>query len=261
MENTQNNEENLADVYSNLGVKKDDVVFLHINPLPFGLVANTKEDFVKFFIDPLREVLGSGGTFAVLTYTYSYGLEGKPYIHEESPSEAGILTEAVRQLPGALRSLHPLISITALGSKAEYITQNVTRDAFGWGSPFSRLHELKAKCLYVGMTCGVSCSFLHYVEQMFGVSHCYNKAYFHPVYKNGAEVKGPFLAFVRNRKSKPYDYSGFESEMKTRGHVRDTKYKGAPLQVVELEQCFLVGMEMLDRDPCAFIQEPFYITK
>ena len=172
-----------------------------------------------------------------------------------------MFTEYIRTMKGALRSFHPLVSVVARGQKAKYITQNVTRSAFGWGSPFSRLHELKGKCLYLGMTCGESNTFLHYVGQMYGVSYSYNKAYFHPAYRNGALQQGPFLAFVRNRRSKPFDFSLFQKEMKKKKLVRESSVRNAPVQLVKLEDCFKIGMEMLNKNPCAFLQEPFYITK
>lgn len=253
--------QDIRSAYADLGIQKGDVVFFHANPLAFGLIATDRDQFANYFFDPLLEAVGEKGTIACLAYTFSYGLEGKPYVHEDSPSEAGMFTEYIRTMEGSHRSLHPLVSIVARGPHSGLITDVETRCAYGHGSPFSRLHELKAKCLYLGMTCGESCSFLHHVEHMYGVSHCYNKAFFHPVYKGGVLQEGPFLAFVRNRKSKPYDYSRFENEMKLRGLVREATHRGAPLQAIEFEDCFKVGMEMLSKDPCAFIEEPFYITE
>lgn len=252
---------NMEALYRRLGLKKGDVVFIHANMLRFGLVARDKEHFIRFFLDPLFRVLGPSGTICCLAYTFSYGLTGTPYDHEKSPSEAGMFTEYIRTMKGTMRSLHPLVSVVAHGAKARYITQNVSRSCFGWDSPFYRLHALKGKCLYLGMTCGESNTFLHYVGQMFGVSYSYNKAYFHPVYKKGVKPPTPFLAFVRNRQSKPFDFSRFQKEMKKRKLVRERIVRGAPVQVVELEDCFKVGMKMLQKNPCAFLQEPFYITE
>lgn len=248
-------------IYRKIGLKEGDVVFVHANMLPFGLVSKDKAEFVRFFLDPLLKIIGKSGTVACLAYTFSYGLHGTPHVHEKSPSEAGMFTEYIRTMKGALRSLHPLVSVAAYGPKARLITQNVSRSAFGWGSPFSRLHELGGKCLYLGMTCGQSNTFLHYVGQMYGVSYSYNKAYFHPVYKGGVLQQTPFLAFVRTRKSKPFDFSLFEKEMKKKRLVREGTIRNAPVQLVKLEDCFKIGMEMLDKNPCAFLQEPFYVTE
>ena len=248
-------------IYRELGIRKGDVIFIHANMLPFGLVAKDKEEFIRTFLDPLRKVIGNSGTIACLAYTFSYGLTGKPYDHEKSPSEAGMFTEYIRTMKGTLRSFHPLVSVVANGPKARYITQNVPRSAFGWGSPFTKLHTLKGKCLYLGMRCRTSCTFLHYVGQMYGVSYSYNKAYFHPVYKGGKLQKGPFLAFVRNRKSRPFNYIVFEREMKKRKLLRERTFRGAPIQLVTFEDSFRLGMEILDRDPSALLEEPFYVTE
>ena len=258
---TEHSGNEVGKIYQEIGLKRGDVVFVHANMLSFGLVSRDKDKFVKFFLDPLLKVIGKSGTIACHSYTFSYGLHGTRYIHEKSPSEAGMFTEYIRTMKGAMRSFHPLASISAYGPKAPYITGNVTRSSSGLGSPFARLHALKAKCLYIGMTCGESCSFLHHVEQMYGVSHCYNKAFFHPAYRRGKLQPGPYLAFLRNRKSEPYDFSSFQREMKKKKLVHERVFRNAPIQCIDLDDCFNVGMEMLDRDPCAFLRKSFYVTK
>ena len=256
----KNKLQNIEQVYKTIGIKKGDIVFIHANMLAFGLIEKNKNDLAKHFIDPLKKVIGETGTIVTLAYSFRYA-SGTQYIHEESPSEAGLLTEYVRNMKKTERSFHPFASVVANGQDSRHITKNITLSAFGWGSAFFRMHQMKAKCLYLGMTCGESCTFLHYVEQMYGVSHCYNKAFFHPAFFKGKERKGPFLAFLRNRKSKDYDFSRFEKQMKKRKLLKKTKYLGGDIQIMNVEDCFNLGMEMLDKDNCAFLSEPFYVTE
>ncbi|KAA0205570.1 aminoglycoside N(3)-acetyltransferase [Candidatus Uhrbacteria bacterium] len=252
----------LLNRFRELGFKSGDVVYLHARLLDFGKLADTQEEFVKAFLDPLFEVIGyPQGTVVALTYTTSYSSDGKPYHHETSPSEAGLLTESIRTMPGAVRSLHPMGSVSAVGSRAHEICDAVSRSLFGWNSVYHRLHQVKAKGLYLGMSLKETCSFMHYVEQLYGVTHCYHKAYFHPVFKDGKEVPGPFLAFVRDRRSSPFDYARFEAHMRKQGMLKETSYQGAPLQVVNFEDCFNEGMALLQQDPCFFLQTPFYVTE
>lgn len=254
-------EKQLILIYKELGLRKGDTVFIHARLLSFGKKFKNRAEFCRFFLDPLLKIIGPGGTIVMLTYTFNYSSFGETYIHKKTPSEAGMLTEYFRTRKDAVRSFHPFCSFVAIGKKKNLICDNITRSAWGWGSVFFKLHQLKAKVLYLGMTVGDSCSFLHYVEQMYGVSHCYNKAFFYPAYKNGKLIKGPFLAFLRNRKSESYNYSKFQEHLRKKKMIKETIYNGAPIQLLRFEDCFNEAMKVLDKDPCFFIKKPFYITE
>lgn len=250
----------LLRLYRKLGIRKGDVIYIHAQLYKFGKIARSPKQLVEVFLKPLQQVLGRTGTIVALTYTTSYGSHGKPFDHERSPSEAGLLTEYIRTSKGAVRSFHPIGSVAAIGKHKHHICDRVSRSQFGWGSVYHRLHQLGAKCLYLGITLGETCTFMHYVEQLYGVSHCYHKAFFYPAYRRGMLRKGPFLSFVRNRASEPYDFRPFEKFMKRRQLVKEGSYRRAPIQLVKLTDCFTMGMQLLDRDPCFFIASPFYVT-
>jgi len=248
--------------YKELGIKPGDTVFLHAQLFAFGQLTDDKDEYCEIFLEPLKEAVDyPNGTIVALTYTTSFGSRGEPFIYEDSKSEAGMLSEYIRTLPGAVRSLHPLGSVAAIGSQAEFICKNISRSQFGWNSVYHRLHQLKAKCLYLGLTLGETCTFMHYVEQLYGVSHCYHKAFFHPVFAQGKQQPEPFLSFVRNRKSTPYDFTRFQEHMRKLGKMSESEYAGAPLQTVDVVDCFDEGMKLLDENPSYFIKEPFYITE
>lgn len=253
----------LLAAYRKLGLRRGDVVFIHAQLFAFkGIRAADKNEFVRIFLDPLMKAIEFPyGTIVAITYTTAYSSFGTPYIHEKTPTEAGILPEYVRTMRGAVRSFHPLGSVAAIGAKKRFICERISRSQFGWNSVYHRLHQLNAKCLYLGMTLSDTCTFMHYVEHLYGVSHCYHKAFFHPAYYRGRRRTGPFLGFLRNRKSEPYDFSRFARHMKRNNLVREIQYQGSSLQVVRFEDCFREGMKVLDRDPCFFIKRPFYVTE
>jgi len=251
----------LPKVYKKLGIKKGDTVFIHAKLVAFGAIAESNEALARFFLDPLLTILGPNGTIVTLSHTFSYTSRGTPYIHEKSPSESGLLTEYVRTMKGAERSFHPFASVAAYGAKAKAITKDVSRSAYGWDSPWQRMHSLGAKCLYLGFTCSEVCTVLHHVEQLYGVPHCYNKAFFHPAYKKGKLYEGPFLAFFRKRAAPYYNFSRFGKEMKRRKLVTEHRHKGASLQMLSFTDAFTVCMDMLKKDPCALLQSPYYMAE
>ena len=69
-----------------------------------------------------------------------------------TPSAMGAVSERFRQLPGAVRSLHPTHSIAARGPDAEWLVEGheLAATPFGAGSPFPRMMELRMQQVWFG---------------------------------------------------------------------------------------------------------------
>ena len=102
------------------GVARGDVVYLSTQLFGLGALrgAVDKQAYCAGFYDGVRTAIGSEGTLVVPTFTQQVGRFGLQFIHEETPSLTGIFGEHVRQLPGAMRSLHPVFSVSAIGPQA-----------------------------------------------------------------------------------------------------------------------------------------------
>ena len=123
-------------------------------------------------------------TVIVPTFTYSWRLGGD--WTKDTPSEVGLFSEYARtRLP--YRTDHPVFSV------ASNVEIPVGPDAFGAGSVFEWLKKNDGSLLMLG--CGFQqCTFVHHIEQCFGVDYRYRRTYTGLVNGKRKAVSG----YVRN---------------------------------------------------------------
>ena len=189
-----------ARALADLGIGRGDLVHVQSDLQRIGPVEgpSTREAMLEFYLQGLLSAIGPTGTLTTCTAFEDYGRYGTPFVREESPSRLGVLSEYIRTRPGAVRSVHPIMSLAALGPLAEAICGGQHFDGFGYASPWGELHRRNAHILTLGMDAkGGGTTFFHYVERLYGVPYQYTKIYNHPVYAGGKELPGPFTLSVR----------------------------------------------------------------
>jgi aminoglycoside 3-N-acetyltransferase len=163
-----------------LGVVEGATLVVHSSVSAFGEVDGGAATIVR----ALRESVGGTGTIVVPAFTGDLiadphpdcrtadDLEVEvararvPLFHDAFPTSMGAVPNAVLAEPGRLRSRHPQASVAALGAAAEHITEHQPfAYALGADSPFSRLYELKAQIVLLGVGHNRN-SFLHHAESL-----------------------------------------------------------------------------------------------
>lgn len=182
------------------GVHAGDVMLVQSNLRRFGTVdaPRNRDGIAQFYVDALQAALGPEGTLVVLTAYEDYARHGLPYDRQSSPSLSGALSEYVRTRPGAIRSCHPVLSLTALGARADELCGGNHFEGFGYDSPWGRLHRMNGRLMSLGY--GVvpdGFTFMHYLENLYGVPYQYTKVFDYPVLDGGAPVPGCFTMPVR----------------------------------------------------------------
>jgi aminoglycoside 3-N-acetyltransferase len=182
------------------GLEEGDTVLLQSDLLRIGPIDadGGRGDLLSFYFDTIKAVLGDEGTLCVLTSFEKYAREGVPYDRRQSPSQSGVLSQYVLDQQGSVRSIHPIVSIAALGPQAEEICGGAHFEGFGWDSPWGRLHRRNAKLVSLGYgAVPDGMTFLHYIELLFGVPYQYTKLYDFPVLDDGKVIEGTFTLSVR----------------------------------------------------------------
>jgi len=131
-----------------IGVKQGMNLLVHSSLKRLGPV----EGGAEVIVDAFREVLGPDGTLIMPTVSGSVN-PTQPVFHvAHTPSTVGALTNYFRKLPGAVRSLHPVHSVAAMGPKAEFFIQGHLQANTPWSpdSPYGKLMRNNGFLLFLG---------------------------------------------------------------------------------------------------------------
>jgi aminoglycoside 3-N-acetyltransferase len=147
-----------------LGIKPGDILLVHSSLSRLGYVAGGVDAVVM----ALQEAVGVNGTLGAPTFwTVDSNAveEGALFDAVQGKSQLGIISERIRQLPGAMRSLHPTHSATFVGPHARDLTAAHHRDETPVGphSPYRKLAFLGGKILLLGASLEYLTSF-HTIE-------------------------------------------------------------------------------------------------
>jgi aminoglycoside N3'-acetyltransferase len=154
-------------VQSNKPINKDDFVYIlkDILKIKIGdtLLIHSSIDRLNItfpfynIIDILFDIIGNNGTILFPTYpqvtSYEFLKSDKIFDIKRTPSYTGILSEFARRNTNAVRSLHPIKSVAAIGKNAEYLTNSHQNSPFPYDScsPYFKIFDLNAKIIGLGI--------------------------------------------------------------------------------------------------------------
>lgn len=162
------------------GVGNGGTVIVHSSLSRLGWVVGGAQTVVQALV----EAVGAGGTIVMPALSSDLSEPSRwvnppvaeawwPVIRAERPAYDAALTpptyigavvDCFRHLPGVLRSPHPADSFVAWGPLAEHVvTTHALSPAFGEGSPLSRLYDVDARIVLLGVGHGNNTS-LHLAE-------------------------------------------------------------------------------------------------
>lgn len=151
-----------------IGITQGQTVMVHCSLSSMGFVCGGPQ----IIIESLLETVGNSGTIMMPTQSWK-NLDPETGVHWEEPKEwwdtirenwpaynkditptntMGAVAEMFRKWPGSIRSDHPARSVAANGKNAQYLTEtHELSNIFGDGSPISKLYELDANVLLMGV--------------------------------------------------------------------------------------------------------------
>lgn len=244
----------LVEALAHVGVGPGRLVFIHARLLAFARAARhiSPRALPGYMLDCLERAGGGEATIVLPTFTFACSSFGSPFELYETPAETGPLAEALRQKEGSLRSLHPVVSVTAAGPQAEAITRDTPPASYGWDSPFDRMAELDTVVVKLGLNNNLSNSFSHYAEARAGVPYVYNKLLdYIPVTVGGKKVNDVFSMSVRHLshevipdRGRAHDRAVRDSACTTTAH-----WEGGSIMGLDLADYLNILKREMARDP------------
>lgn len=137
----------LINALMRVNITKGDKLLVHSSVMAFG----RPEKGIRTFISALQHVVGPKGVVAAPTFTFRFLEKGK-FNHAETRSVGmGALNEELRKQEGAIRSNHPIQSVSFLGPVSDRFIQDRPFSAYESGSTFDLMSKQGFKILLLGV--------------------------------------------------------------------------------------------------------------
>ena len=236
-----------------LGLKKGDAVLVHSSFKSLGAV----EGGIQTLIEAMLSVIGDSGTLLGPTLSFSNVTAEHPvFDYLKSSSCVGAVSEYIRNMDGARRSVHPTHSCTAFGAKRDWYVGDHQEDCtpVGEHSPFYKLSVDGGKVLMLGCRVGANTS-MHGVEEKNQVPYVLTpKKIDHTmILPEETYVKGYHRHYIhQNGYGQRYDrlVNVMDPVYMPRGLVH-----GATSWLIDAPRMWQVGTETIKKDPYYFVEK------
>lgn len=235
-------------------------VYLTARLLTLGFLSDgaTKKEKLTLLYDAIRGHAGEERTITVSTSNWTDINVRYDFDHDNRPSNEGALTEFIRTLPGAVRSIHPFVNFTSIGPLAHDIADNVSRHDFGPDSVFDRLLNLNTIQMQIGLNPARALTLLHHVEFIRGVPYRYHKEFPFTVTSNGKTYQECFYTNARFLSSEiRQDYTRkklFDTLHEMGYRIEEVPVGAGAIYSYRWSEMFEAISEVLSRDPYGLLE-------
>ncbi len=209
-----------------LGLREGDVVLLHSSLSSLGFV----EGGARTVVDAFLSVLGERGTLVVPTF-----------------GALGVITEAVRDDPRSVRSVHPLASVAAIGAAAEALCKDhwKAETAHAEDTPYMRIAERGGYVCLLGVDQDRSTT-LHTAEEMLQPPYLTDRT------KTFMTDEGEVTRTIRRFPGPHRDFVGLDPLLREKGVLRVGRIGSSVVRLMKSQDLIDVCLEAGRADP-AFV--------
>jgi len=247
------------DALRRLGVANHSLVVVISDLAAFGDLETSAQDAtaLRGYIECFQEIMSPYGTLVVPTFTYVRGGPGSAYVHEQTPSETGVLTEYLRSLPDSRRSLHPVFSFVAYGERKDELCDNASAHSYAGNSLPHRLIEANALVIGIGRSPHRGSFLIHVGEYFAGVPYRYTKELSIPVIKNGQNVARAFYHYVKYADSDiVWDTNRLVERLDAGGYLTFEPLGLSGIWAYRAKDLFTTTLNLLNRNVYGLLERP-----
>ena len=228
-----------------MGIKENDILLVHSALTSIGHVEGGPDTV----INALLAAVGEKGTVVMSTLT---GWDA-PFDPRNTPSAVGIISERFRQRPDALRSLHPVHSVAAIGLQARYITEGHEHcpTGCGEGTPYMKVAELGGKVMLLGVDMDRN-TMMHTLEELADVRYLLTLDIPAPLYPH---YHGKDSFTLKKFPPGHRDYLSITPLLRREGVMIEGKIGDAVTKVIDAQGLLRVALPILRENPLHFICE------
>lgn len=232
------------------------VLFLHTE-LSFGMLAPGIKR--RQLCETLFQLVMELGVETVVfpTFTFSYG-NREDFDVRNTPTRMGMLNEYVRKLPGAVRSVDPMLSVAVFGDPKGLLDVRGVK-SLGEGSIFDNLHHTEdVRFLFLGTRLGMCGTHMHYVEEVLRVPYRYDMDFYGRVTDyDGRTYEDHRILYVKYRDILPSVPQSFEEMLTEKGVMPCAPLGKSQVCSITEEDMYREVRDALTADVNAFLAEPY----
>ena len=257
----------LKELFYKLGLSSGDDIMVHSSLSSLGYVVNGALDV----IDALVEVVGKSGTILMPAHTGQLTDPtewNSPQVSEKfieiikknmntfnaaltQVRSRGIISSTFLSYPEVMRSDHPLNSVSALGERSEYYTnEHYFDEPEGINSPIGKLYKNNGKVLLLGV--GLKrCTAIHLAEYIADVEYLYIN---NPVVlKENIGGNNKFVPIKKYPGTSEY-FDKYIPELNDKGYLVKENFRSGDVILFEMKHVVDFIVSRLHLDPQCLIK-------
>ncbi len=181
--------------FKKLKINKSKNVFVTSNLTSISKIRIIKNKKLDLIFKCLTKTMGNNYSIFVPTATLNLCNTKIPFDLENTPSDKmGPFAEYIRNKK-SIRSIHPFWSVCGLGKNSK-ILKNVSKHAYGYNSPWSKMLDLDFLQVNIGIHPSKAVTLIHHIETIIGVPYRYNKLFKHNIKYNNKIYQDNFFQSV-----------------------------------------------------------------
>ena len=242
----------LGDIPKHFGLNRGDSVWVasDVKTLLYNCIENGDDTDLNVLIDGILDIITEEGTLLIPTFNWDF-CKGKAFDIRTSPCRTGSLGKIALKRKDFIRTRHPIYSFAVWGRDAKKLAEMDNLSSFGGNSPFSYCREVNAKNVFIDVPPQHSFTFVHYVEQMKGVSYRYLKA-FSADYtdENGITTKRTYSMNVRCLDRDIFlTIYPFEELFEKAGASKQYQVNGISMETIEMGRVYdIIADDVINHD-------------